>query len=139
MTRRFVGMALLVGFGAHGDSLFSRQVADRGTLISEDKARFKPGDMVTVLVRENIDARADSLLDTEKKSKIDAQSPESENASLTDGWFNLQLSDCIERHRQPDGVRSNHIGKRNCQHDHPLRRYQCRFGCYRRFAGKHDV
>jgi len=89
MRRIWIGAAMLLCAGAQGDSLFTRQVADRGTLISEDKIRFQIGDMVTVLVRENINASADSQLDTEKKSKIDAKSPESSNASLTGGWVDL--------------------------------------------------
>ncbi len=91
MKRILLGVAVLVCAGAQGDSLFTRQVADRGTLISEDKMHFQVGDVITVLVRESIDARADSLLDTEKKSEVSAQSPESENSSVTGGggWVDI--------------------------------------------------
>jgi flagellar L-ring protein precursor FlgH len=88
-VRYLIGPALILCAGAHGDSLFSRQVAEHGTLISEDRMRFKPGDMITVMVRENVNATADSQLDTEKKSKIDIKSPEGDNASLTGGWVDL--------------------------------------------------
>lgn len=83
MYRIAVIALCLVGAGAWGDSLFSKQVAVRGTLISENNARFKVGDVVTVLVRENIDARTRAELDTEKKSELSGEAPESENASLT--------------------------------------------------------
>jgi len=69
--------------GAWGDSLFSKQASARGTLISENNARFKVGDMVTVLVRENIDARTRAELDTEKKSELSGEAPEAENGTLT--------------------------------------------------------
>lgn len=72
-----------VGAGAWGDSLFSKQVAQRGTLVSENRARFKEGDMVTVLVRENIDARTRAELDTEKKSELSGQAAEDANGSIT--------------------------------------------------------
>ncbi len=66
-----------------GDSLFSKQAANRGTLISENNARFKVGDVVTVLVRENIDARTRAELDTEKKSELSGQAPVATNGSIT--------------------------------------------------------
>lgn len=69
--------------GVWGDSLFSKQASARGTLISENNARFKVGDMVTVLVRENIDARTRSELDTEKKSELSGEAPEAANGTLT--------------------------------------------------------
>ena len=69
--------------GVWADSLFSKQASARGTLISENNARFKVGDMVTVLVRENIDARTRSELDTEKKSELSGEAPEASNGTLT--------------------------------------------------------
>jgi flagellar L-ring protein precursor FlgH len=87
--RHLIAAALLLCARAHGDSLFTRQVAEHGTLIAEDRMRFKAGDMITVLVRENVNATADSQLDTEKKSKIDVKSPEDKNATLTGGWVDL--------------------------------------------------
>jgi len=93
-SRMILVIAFIACVGSYGDSLFSKQVAERGTLISEDKMRLQVGDVVTVLVRESIDARADSLLDTEKKTQLDAQSPESENASLSGGggWIDVNAA-----------------------------------------------
>ena len=73
------------GAPAWGDSLFSTQVAARGTLISDNKMRFDVGDIVTVLVRETIDAQTDSDLETEKESSIEATAPAAANAFLTGG------------------------------------------------------
>jgi flagellar L-ring protein precursor FlgH len=68
---------------AQADSLFSRQVAERGTLVSDNKVRFSVGDVITVLVREDIDARTDSQLDTEKKTQVDAEADPGDNATFT--------------------------------------------------------
>lgn len=81
---------LLLGGQSWGDSLFSKQTATRGTLISDNKMRFEVGDLVTVLVRETIDAQTESELETEKESTIEATSPGASNATFrgTDG-FNM--------------------------------------------------
>ncbi len=83
MHRPLIVALCILSAGAWGDSLFSKQAAVRGTLISENNARFKIGDVVTVLVRENIDARTRAELDTEKKSELSGEAPEAENGSLT--------------------------------------------------------
>ena len=88
MSRRsilFFSVVLFLGGQSWGDSLFSSQAAARGTLISDDKMRFEVGDLVTVLVRETIDAQTESELETEKESTIKATSPASANAFLTGG------------------------------------------------------
>jgi flagellar L-ring protein precursor FlgH len=72
-----------VGPSAHADSLFSKQAEERGTLVSDNKIRFAVGDMITVLVREDIDARTDSQLDTEKRSQINAEAAPGDNSSFT--------------------------------------------------------
>jgi flagellar L-ring protein precursor FlgH len=84
MKRSYVFTAALISAcaGAWGDSLFTRQVADRGTLISEDKMRFQLGDVITVLVRERIDASANSLLNTKKKTKLSSEADASDNATF---------------------------------------------------------
>jgi flagellar L-ring protein precursor FlgH len=91
--RRLLIIALCgAATGVWGDSLFSKQASARGTLISENNARFAIGDVVTVLVRENIDARTRAELDTEKKSELSGESAEADNASLTggDGYIDLK-------------------------------------------------
>jgi flagellar L-ring protein precursor FlgH len=85
MRNRYIvaAIALAVCGIAHADSLFSRQVQERGTLVSDNKIRFVVGDMITVLVREDIDARTDSQLDTEKKTKIDTEADAGDNSTFT--------------------------------------------------------
>ncbi len=86
-----VAMGVLWGGMCWGDSLFSSKVAARGTFISDDKMRFEVGDLVTVLVRENIDAQTDSDLETEKESSISATSDASDNATFTGGTGLIDL------------------------------------------------
>ena len=70
----FTVMTLVVVFGCvttvHADSIFSKRAAESGTLISKQKQRFEVGDMITVLVRESIDAQTQSDLDTKKESTV---------------------------------------------------------------------
>ena len=48
-ARWIAGIACaLMGFAASGDSLFTRQVADSGTLISDLRERYQLGDIITV-------------------------------------------------------------------------------------------
>lgn len=76
-------IALAVCGAAGADSLFSRQVEERGTLVSDNKMRFAVGDVITVLVREDIEASGDSDLRTRKRSQIDMEADPESNASLT--------------------------------------------------------
>ncbi len=83
--------ALMLAAGASwSDSLFSSKVAARGTFISDDKMRFEVGDLVTVLVRETVDAQTGSDLDTSKESTIEATAAGAANETFTgsDG-FNI--------------------------------------------------
>lgn len=80
---------------AHGDSLFTETVAKRGTLVSDPKLGFKPGDIVTVLVREDVDARTDSDLQTQKDAQIEARSRENQNQTFVgeDALVRLKLGE----------------------------------------------
>ncbi len=64
------------------DSLFSKKAAKEGTLVSNKKAQFDVGDIITVLVRENIDASTRSDTNTKKESDISADSGILENTFL---------------------------------------------------------
>ena len=64
------------------DSLFTAKVADEGTLVSAEKKKFKEGDLITVLVRESIDATTASDLDTKKEADIQADAPIAGNEFL---------------------------------------------------------
>ncbi len=67
---------------ARADSLFSREVEAGGTLISDKTATFEEGDIITVLVRENIDARTQADTDTKKESTLEADAPAAANPFL---------------------------------------------------------
>jgi flagellar L-ring protein precursor FlgH len=81
----FFILAALVSSQGFTDSLFSTQVADRGTSISDLKVRFKVGDIVTVQVRATIDASTSSNTDTKKESEISSQAAAANNPFLLSG------------------------------------------------------
>lgn len=64
------------------DSLFSSAVAKRGPAISNKNTRFAEGDIIIVLVRENIDAATQSDTNTKKESEIVAEAPIGSNTFL---------------------------------------------------------
>ena len=69
-------------YESRADSLFTQRTAESGTLISSKRIRFKPGDLVTVLVRENIDANTDSELVTTKRSTTQSEADAEANSFL---------------------------------------------------------
>lgn len=75
--------AFSVGAVACADSLFTTGVAQSGTLISDKKATFDVGEIITVIVLESIDASTQSNLDTRKESEIDMEAPGQSNPFLT--------------------------------------------------------
>jgi len=84
MHRLFAfGLALVLLSGqAFGDSLFRQKEQRSGTLVSEKRARFEKGDILTVLIREEIDAQTVSDTDTKKESSVEAMAPSAQNAFL---------------------------------------------------------
>jgi flagellar L-ring protein precursor FlgH len=78
-------IALMAIGTAGADSLFSAQSAKEGTLISNQTKTLEVGDIVTVLVRENIDARTQSDTDTKKESEVEGEAGVDENTFLTQG------------------------------------------------------
>lgn len=78
-TLRTLILMLAIGFPAGADSLFTARVAEQGTLVSDKTAKFKEGDLITVLVRENIDATTTSDTDTKKEADVQAQAPFASN------------------------------------------------------------
>lgn len=83
-TRYLVGAlaaAIIVGH-AGADSLFNQKMAKDGTLVAERKARFSPGDIVTVLVREEIAADTVANTNTKKESGVDSQAAAADNEFL---------------------------------------------------------
>jgi flagellar L-ring protein precursor FlgH len=75
-------LSIFVSTQGSADSLFNKRVAASGTMVSAPKIRFEVGDIITVLVRESMDASTDSDLDTKKESTLEAESPISENPFL---------------------------------------------------------
>ena len=77
---------------AYGDSLFNKRTAESGTLISAKSSRFEVGDIITIMVREKIDASTDSDLDTKKESTVEATAATASNQFLVgkgDAGFGL--------------------------------------------------
>lgn len=64
--------ALALCATAAADSLFTASAASAGTLVSEKTSRFMPGDIITVLVREEI--AASTMADTNTKKEADVES-----------------------------------------------------------------
>lgn len=82
---RFIALALLaaaLATGARADSLFNQKLAKDGTLVAEKKARFAPGDIVTVLVRETISADTTANTNTKKESQVKSEAAEDANPFL---------------------------------------------------------
>jgi len=84
--KRFIAIfsisAFCIALPGAADSLFSKAAAKEGTLVSNKKAKFEMGDIITVLVRENIDASTRSDTNTKKESEVGADSGILENTFL---------------------------------------------------------
>ena len=74
---------MLLGPIAYADSLFTQKVAEEGTLVSLEKKKFAPGDIVTVMVREKIQASTNSNTNTKKESDVESEANEGDNQFLT--------------------------------------------------------
>ena len=68
--------------GAWGDSLFKQAAARDGSLIAERTNRFEVGDIVTVLVRETVDATTSANTNTKKESDVEATAAAGTNSFL---------------------------------------------------------
>ena len=83
---RIVCVVILVAFSmgvVWADSLFTAAVAKTGTLVSNKQKEFEVGDIVTVLVRETIQALTQSNTDTKKDSEVQSEAAANENPLLT--------------------------------------------------------
>ncbi|MDQ1257777.1 MAG: flagellar L-ring protein FlgH [Candidatus Hydrogenedentes bacterium] len=78
-----VAFVVLTAMSAAGDSLFNAKGGANGTLVSQKKARFEIGDIITVLVRENIDAVTESNTDARKQVDNRSDAPLADNEFLT--------------------------------------------------------
>jgi len=68
--------------GAPADSLFSQQTAKDTSTVSEKLDRFEPGDIITVIVRETLDASTTAGTNTKKESDVKADAAASANPFL---------------------------------------------------------
>lgn len=75
---------LLAPAMTQADSLFTQADEASGTLVAEKVNRFEPGDIVTVLVREEIEATVTANTDTKKESDVDSLSDAADNSFLVD-------------------------------------------------------
>lgn len=91
MAWAMVCVVLLIGH-AGADSLFNKKAEDRGSLITEDTQEFEPGDLITVLVRENIDANTSADTDTQKQSDLESDMPATDNPFVLQGPFAGRVS-----------------------------------------------
>ena len=67
---------------ACADSLFTKKVEEQGTLVSLKKKKFAPGDIITVMVREKIQASTDSNTNTKKESDVESEANANDNEFL---------------------------------------------------------
>lgn len=79
-----IAAILMLGIsgGAVADSLFQLESAKAGTLISERRNRFQVGDVITVLVREQIDASTTADTNTKKEADTEADADPQKNPFL---------------------------------------------------------
>lgn len=84
--RRIPLIAAILMLGISGmavaDSLFQLESAKAGTLISERRNRFQVGDVITVLVREQIDASTTADTNTKKEADTEADADPQKNPFL---------------------------------------------------------
>lgn len=64
------------------DSLFTQESEEAGTLVAERVARFEVGDIITVLVREEVQASTTADTNTKKESDVESDSNEQDNPFL---------------------------------------------------------
>ncbi len=74
------------------DSLFTQEAERSGTLITERKARFEVGDIITVLVEESISASSSANTNTKKESDLQQNTPANQNTFIA-GENGLNLID----------------------------------------------
>ncbi len=84
MKRALVVVLIAAALPALGDSLLRRDVTARETLIAK-RADYRPGDIVTVLVLEELDSSINSDTNTKKESDVESQANASANEFLVAG------------------------------------------------------
>lgn len=65
---------------ADADSLFNQRVASKGSLVADLQVFYEEGDLITVLVRETVEASTRSDTKTKKESDVEAEADAEDNA-----------------------------------------------------------
>jgi flagellar L-ring protein precursor FlgH len=73
-------MVLVLGSGAFADSLFPKDTELAGHLVSDRDLDFKEGDIIVVLVQENIDASTESNTNTKKEASTESEALQAANS-----------------------------------------------------------
>jgi flagellar L-ring protein FlgH len=81
-TLCFAAMAVVLAVSAGADSLFTSDVEEEGSLVSNKKEKLEVGEIITVLVEEKVTASTQANTDTKKESDIEAISDATKNAFL---------------------------------------------------------
>jgi len=81
-TGRIFIFGLLFVASAGADSLFNMTGGKSGTLIAQKKARFEVGDIITVLVRENVEASTQANTQTRKEADVETEADKGDNEFL---------------------------------------------------------
>lgn len=76
-------VGLAAAFPALGDSLLTPTAMKGGPSVAEKRAKFEVGDIITVVVRESIDASTESGLNTKKESNLESKAGATDNGFLT--------------------------------------------------------
>ncbi|MBI1319546.1 MAG: hypothetical protein GC168_11455 [Candidatus Hydrogenedens sp.] len=86
MNTRILSAAALAALAYTGtagaDSLFNQRASSEGTLIAEKLSRFEVGEIITVLVREKIDASVQADTNTKKETDVATTAAEGQNSFL---------------------------------------------------------
>lgn len=86
MKHFLVAVSLACCPAALADSLFVQPASTKnssGTLIAERTTRFEPGDLISVLVRERIDASTAADTNTKKETDVQTEASAAQNSFLT--------------------------------------------------------
>jgi len=91
-TAFILALCALMALSAGADSLFNMSGGKGGTLIAQKKSRFEVGDIITVLVRETVEASTQANTNTRKEADVESEANSSDNEFLTSkpkGGFQL--------------------------------------------------
>ena len=75
-------IVLILAVPAFSDSLFTKDVEEKGGLIVDKKQSFEVGDIIIVQVMETVNASTEADTSTDKQSKLQAKTPLASNDFL---------------------------------------------------------